>query len=83
MHTEGVRQCATRTIVICEFSRYSEISSKSGGFEIEWFLVLVDDVNLLGEIKDYKVNHRSSRQQGDCLKVSAKKTKKSQASAAK
>jgi hypothetical protein len=32
MHTERVRQC-TRTIVICEFSRYSEISSKSGGNE--------------------------------------------------
>jgi len=49
MHTEGVRQCTTRTIVICEFSRYSEISSKSRGSEIEWFPVLVDDVNLLGE----------------------------------
>jgi hypothetical protein len=51
MHTEGVRQCTTRTIAIREFSRYSEISSKSGGFEIEWLLVLVDDVNLLGENK--------------------------------
>jgi hypothetical protein len=51
MHTEGVRQCTTRTIVICEFSRYLEISGKSGGSEIEWFPVLVNDVNLQGENK--------------------------------
>jgi hypothetical protein len=34
---------------VCEIIRHWEISIKSGGFEIEWFLVLVNDVNLLGE----------------------------------
>jgi hypothetical protein len=48
---KGVRQWTTRTILICEFSRHLEISSKSGGFEIELLLVLADDFNLLGENK--------------------------------
>lgn len=51
MHREGVRHRTTRTLVICGFSRYSEISGKSGGSEIEWFPVVVNDVNLLGQNK--------------------------------